>query len=379
ILPNFNFDGLSAFLATSASSAAGSAVSSGGVYTALDFGGYTRLVSAALNEVQNISPLVQVNNASGISTASNPTPGILDGYTTPDFLVTQGHSLLRLADGAYIDNTSVTSGLTYLQANNHLSKFTVTALTYFDGVDPNLGKINPGYNKIGQQAETLFTGSDQHQAVPIPHTNLSIDLSHPSAAVFDSAQTTGLDAPIWEYIGSNGFKLDYFQLDVTTAANNNMDIAAGERGTLDLWVVTTTAPALPGLNTEGWKQYLDLYDQMIAGLQSTNNGHIGADLLASSLGFGSDGLQIDAPSTTTIQNDYLAITRTFLSLNEATTVADAINAGTQTEAQYVSDLLSQVSNTAIPAVAVEALMYGMVGTSAEVTSLATQFLPDQVA
>ena len=118
---------------------------------------------------------------------------------------------------------------------------------------------------------------------------------------------------------------------------------------------------------------------MIAGLQSTNNGHIGADLLASSLGFGSDGLQIDAPSTTTIQNDYLAITRTFLSLNEATTVANAINAGTQTEAQYVSGLLSQASNTAIPAVAVEVSMYGMVGTSAEVTSLATQFLPDQVA
>ena len=107
--------------------------------------------------------MVQVNNASGISTASDPAPGILDGYTTPDFLVTQGNSLLRLADGAYIDNTSVTSGLTYLQANNHLSKFTVTALTYFDGVDPNLGKINPGYNNIGQQAEVLFTGSNQNQ------------------------------------------------------------------------------------------------------------------------------------------------------------------------------------------------------------------------
>ena len=68
---------------------------------------------------------------SGTSTASNPTSGILDGNTTPDFLVTQGNSLLRLADGAYIDNTSVTSGLTYLQANNHLSNFTDTSLNLF--------------------------------------------------------------------------------------------------------------------------------------------------------------------------------------------------------------------------------------------------------
>ena len=184
---------------------------------------------------------------------------------------------MRLADGGYIDNTSVTSGLTYLQANNDISNFTVTALTYFDGVDPNLGKINPGYNNIGEQADVLFTGSNQNQGY---------NFSHPSAAVFDSTKTTGLDEPIWEYIGSKGFKLDYFQLGVTTATND-MGIAPGERGTLNLWVVTTTAGALPSLNQASWSQYSDLYDQMIDGLQSSDNGHIGADLLANSLGLGS--------------------------------------------------------------------------------------------
>ena len=82
VLPNFNFDGLSAFLATSASSAALSAVASGGVY---DSEG--RPLSALLNEFQNISPLVQVNNASGTSTASDPAP--LNFFTTPDFLVSK--------------------------------------------------------------------------------------------------------------------------------------------------------------------------------------------------------------------------------------------------------------------------------------------------
>ena len=96
-------------------------------------------------------------------------------------------------------------------------------------------------------------------------------------------------------------------------------------------------------------------------------------------------LAIYGPSTAipiavaTIQSDYLAITRTALSLTDATTIANSINAGATTEIAYVNSLLAQVAITTIPAVAVEASMYGAMGTSTEVTALATQFLPPQVA
>jgi hypothetical protein len=80
-----------------------------------------------------------------------------------------------------------------------------------------------------------------------------------------------------------------------------------------------------------------------------------------------------------IQDEYLAITRTTLPIDQATAVANAIDAGTQTETKYVNGLLSQVENTTIPAVAVEASMYGVTGTSAEITKLVTQFLPPQIA
>jgi hypothetical protein len=83
-------------------------------------------------------------------------------------------------------------------------------------------------------------------------------------------------------------------------------------------------------------------------------------------------------SVSEIQNDYLAITRSALALDQATAIVNAINAALQTEAQYVNSLISQVANTTIPAVAVEATMYGAVGSSAEVTLLATQYLPPQV-
>jgi endoglucanase len=86
-----------------------------------------------------------------------------------------------------------------------------------------------------------------------------------------------------------------------------------------------------------------------------------------------DHLSSVAPVTMTaqtIQNDYLGITRTALPSDQATTIANSITTGTQTETQYVNSLLSQVADTTLPAVAVEGSMYDAAGTSAEITKLA---------
>jgi hypothetical protein len=95
------------------------------------------------------------------------------------------------------------------------------------------------------------------------------------------------------------------------------------------------------------------------------------------------GWNLSTPTTisaSTIASEYLAIERTALDPSLATSIADAINAGTKTETGYINSLLffSQAADTTIPAVAVEGSMYGAVGSSAEVTLLATQFLPAQV-
>jgi hypothetical protein len=83
-------------------------------------------------------------------------------------------------------------------------------------------------------------------------------------------------------------------------------------------------------------------------------------------------------SASTVANEYLAIARTALDPTFATSITNGINAGTETETQYINNLLSTVANTTIPAVAVEASMYGFTGTSAEITKLVTQFLPAQI-
>jgi hypothetical protein len=101
--------------------------------------------------------------------------------------------------------------------------------------------------------------------------------------------------------------------------------------------------------------------------------------LVQALGAVQLALNAAAPLTVSIQNDYLAVTRTALPLDQATTIADAINGGTQTETQYINSLLSQVADTTIPVVAVEASMYGAVGSSTVITNLVTNFLPGQIA
>jgi hypothetical protein len=110
-------------------------------------------------------------------------------------------------------------------------------------------------------------------------------------------------------------------------------------------------------------------------------GHIGfAVVVGNQLKMISDDLpQYSTATAQLIQNDYLAIARAAAPSDQTRVIVNAIDGGTQTEAQYVESLLSQVANTTIPAIAVEGSMYGAVGTSAEITFLVTQFLPGQVA
>jgi len=58
---------------------------------------------------------------------------------------------------------------------------------------------------------------------------------------------------------------------------------------------------------------------------------------------------------------------------------NSIDAGSTTEFAFMNSLFVQAANTTMPAVAVEGSMYGAVVSSAEITLLATQFLPAQVA
>ena len=288
-LPGLNFDGMSVLSATDASSSAAAFTDSLGSlnYNSVISAIPDIILSPAVNAFKELATPVKVSISGNTSTASNlPGSAPVVAASTPQDLV--NNPILRLADGAYTDNTGVTSGLTYLQANHQLKNgFTICAIDTFvpsaNPPDAGLAAINIGYNNLDQGARNLFTGGSQYQTEGGNSAYNSISLSHPSTAVFDSAKTTGLSAPVWQYTNStDNFSIALYQLGVTTTANN-LNIPTGLQGTLDVWEIyaPTATAALP----TQFSQYEQLYNDIVSALQTTNNGHVGAALLAQTLAF----------------------------------------------------------------------------------------------
>ena len=86
-----------------------------------------------------------------------------------------------------------------------------------------------------------------------------------------------------------------------------------------------------------------------------------------------------AITTADVQKYYLEITRTPVTDDAAASAAALINSGAKTEGQALAELIGLVATTTIPAIGVEATMYGSVGSSAEVDVLVRQFVPSQEA
>jgi hypothetical protein len=154
--------------------------------------------------------------------------------------------------------------------------------------------------------------------------------------------------------------------DVLSTIVNDPSVTAGGSHAFTWLAAPTSWPGYQSFTTWNLQQYDNdqfQLDGRNVDLDQTSGGQFGE--------WGVDGARVE--------NDYGGITRGTLPSDQANAIASAINVGTQTETQYVNGLLSQVANTSIPAVAIEASMYGSAGSSAEITKLVTQFLPAQVA
>lgn len=286
-LKDLRFDDLSILSATAASSsAAGLVDSAASLYSSKILAKEKfpdAIVNNLLSALQELAVPVSINKNTGIISDFNKhTDGKMShvGAVSPSELFQT--PILRLADGAYIDNTGITSGLTYLQNNELLHEnFNVTAVTTLKPntkEDKALKSINPGYLSLSPATRALFTGAGQFQ------TMAGFNVSHLSAAIFDASKTTGLSEPVWMYRDTNSpFGVDYYQLGVTTVPNN-FNLKPGLHGTLNLWVVRTadTMTAIPVLAP--FNQYKELFYKITGAMGSTYKGKIGYDLVAESLG-----------------------------------------------------------------------------------------------
>jgi hypothetical protein len=337
---DLDFSGLSAFLASSISSSAAALAGSygvladfdsvlGGVFNLLDMGSGSlfqgKLTDVILDYTKGLAPLVKATqNQDGSWRGGDPSYvgfNFADPIDTTSNEAAANGGLLRMADGGYFDNSSVTSGLSYLEANQSSwvagdgnNDFAIT-LFVFSGIGETVSDTlrARGFDNIGNVTERLFTGGKQQELkIPVVGVDL-VDVSHPNSAVFDSTRATGVGSPIWSYTApagtptsGAGFELKAYTMGVETVANNTMNIGAGYQGTVHLWNITSKAGPIP-LDNLGpipvfgqWSDYEVMYEQIIDALQSGGSGVTGAGLLATQLGINA------APTGITLSNAAVA-------------------------------------------------------------------------
>jgi len=312
---NLNFNGVSAFGATAQSSSALATLGSDGPVNATLNRLLGNLSALNLTSVRTLVEGLVKEMAPAVSVASNGTAtniGAVSNTTSPSSLAS--NPLLRIADGGYVDNSSVTSALEYMTAearsisSSNFNGFNVTAMQTFTAADntydTGLDAVSLGFRNLDQTIRNLFTGSNQSQIF----YNLNID--HPTAAIFDAqytaanspvenGQTYGLLNPYWTGT-SGGLTIRDYKLSVKTV-DNSLGVLANQTGTMNVWEVDSNAGTayVPDfiMNTAagslaanlagqaGFSQYSDLFTNIENALQITNNNHVGAAALAQNLGY----------------------------------------------------------------------------------------------
>ena len=283
-LPNISFRGFSVFGATATSSAAAGLLDSGGALSSHPIvkKAPALLVNNLINLFQEAAIPANVKQ-DGSTTVLQEYQGSI-GNSTPALLANNPY--LRLVDGGYVDNTSVTSGLTYLQNKNHLQdgyKVTLLASDTRPAVTSDstqLLKLHPNFKFLPTDVRGLFVGGNTQQI------RSGFDLKHPSQSIFE--YVSGIDAPIWEYSGLNGkkpFHIRYYSLKVRTASNNTYGLSPGIEGTFEVWSVqnaVNTAP-LPVASTLGWGQYPLYFNKIMTSLEVKKRGQSGVELFMKSI------------------------------------------------------------------------------------------------
>jgi len=201
-------------------------------------------------------------------------------------------SLVRLADGAYVDNTSVAYGLRQLQRSSGLAAPFEITLLMNSCTDPITMLPMP----IGGGQQSSFTVQPDvaklfgfsAEGKPVKNGVLDFDglplmkPSVPSPWIFDVTAWQGIDKPIWSFSADGGsYSANYVKLPVTTLDNEILGIRGGQQGVLHLFLTNNSqskvAPVTPSI--------LDEYDQnYLFGRQAMATG--GWEQLATALGVG---------------------------------------------------------------------------------------------
>ena len=279
--PELNFNDLSVFTASSASSAALAFANSIEA---------SHLPAEIVRTTQELATPVLVKKSSSGSIGSDYPDAAGKNYPIvgPESLESLKITpILRLGDGHYADGTSVTSGMSYFTPDQLKNGFNVTLfgnLGYTDLL--KTGPIDLGVLSIlGIVQDPKIQGIESGK---IGSSTYVPNLNHPSNQVFELTNVSDINnwspKPVWSYASSDSkFQVNYYEIGVKTSKNNSYT-ESGNQGTLKLWEVVSDTNLISDPTEIGWSGYSYLYEDIINALQTTSNGIVGAELLASSLG-----------------------------------------------------------------------------------------------
>lgn len=281
LAPNLNFNDLSVFTASAASSAALALENSQGA---------SGNSTIKINLAQELATPVLINKTNLESIGSDYPNAIGRDYpdvTYQSLSTINKMPIIRLGDGHYTDGTSVTAGMSYFTPDQLKDGFNVTLFGNMSFKDyEKSGKPDISFLSIlgiGQDPSSSGTAFGESFGFAG-----SASLNHPSNKIFDLVNVPDPNnwnpSPIWSYsIPEHHFLINYYEVAVKTADKNPYAVS-GSTGIVRLWEIASDAGMITTPTEKGWSVYSQLYDDIIASLQHYESGNVGATLLAHSLG-----------------------------------------------------------------------------------------------
>ena len=255
---------LSVFDVTTASSSAVALLAApttyGGVFGASMASVLSPLVNQISYKLRDLSPPVTFKN----DVMLMPSELSKGSSLKPQFRLLSSDVATRLADGAYVDNTSAAYMVKHIQSKQSIDDpFYLTVFSNSTS-SPESGIVMQGASRsqpftVTSDVAALFGNSDGNGDDSSVVTNTTLgQQSTPSPQVFALDAWDDI-APLWTY-ESGKIDLSMYRLSVETVDNEAFGVKAGQSGTVDVYVSRNPSSAPAPYQSSNLTAYAQNYD-----------------------------------------------------------------------------------------------------------------------
>ena len=289
-------------VATASSSAVGllaAPASYAGIFGATPARVLSPLVNQLSYELSDLAPPATFQDGVMLMPNEVPTGSSLN----TQFNLLSSDLTTRLADGAYVDNTSAAYMVQHIQSEQAIDHPFYLTLFSNSTASPEKGISMPGAGStqpftVTSDVAALFGNSDGKgdDGSVVTNTTMGNQLT-PSPQVFALDAWNGVD-PLWTY-NSGTIDIALYRLSVETVDNKAFGVKEGQAGTVDVYVSRNSSSAPAPYQASNLKAYAQNYDVFRKAVRTG-----GFNYLSESFGVVSNQIQpYDGASTAKLLSD----------------------------------------------------------------------------